>query len=407
MKRLYYGWVIVICSAGLMAFHGLFLYTFGVFFKPLVNEFNWERGILSGAHSTAMLVTGVLSLITGMLCDRLGPRALLTVNGIAAGAALLLMSRVNSLWQVYLFWGLLMGIANAAVFIPITTTVPRWFGKNKGASTGLTLAGIGVGGVMWPIISQWLISDYGWRQAYVILGITTIVVVIPLAQFIKSSPQGIDLKRYEEREATGNGISPPAGGGLTLKQAVKKGSFWIIAALLFFEMFYAGTITVHISPHALDIGISAVVAAGLLSALSASQLTGRLLTGFVSDKIGTRLTATICLFMALLGLVWLQFAREAWMLYAFVIFFGVWAGGIFPTQIVITAEIFGLKCLGVILATLVFFGTIGNAIGPALGGGVFDVTGSYRLAFITIAILCAGAFILSLVLLRLKEKPTR
>ena len=403
LKHLHYGWVVVIMGACIMAVHALAFYTFGIFLVPLTltAEFNWERGALSGAFSIAMLLSGLFSILSGRLSDKYGPRILVTLNGLLTGIGFLLMSQISSLRQVYLIWGLFMGIGGSCCFIPIVSTIPRWFTKKRGIAIGMTVAGFGLGGVIVPPLAQWLISAFGWRQAYLILGLIAFIVVIPLAQFMKHSPQRVGLKPYGEDE-TVKDEQPLVTGGLSLTQAIKTRRFWIFGSMLFLFFFSEGAIIVHITPHAINIGIIAIIAASVTSIIAGGSVIGRLSMGFMSDKVGGRLVLIACLTSATLALVWLLFAREVWMLYVFAVIFGIGYGGIVVLQTVISAELFGLKFLGIILATLTLFATVGIALGSLLTGSIFDITGSYSLAFLICVIICALAIILSLILLKAK-----
>ncbi len=288
-KHLYYGWVIVLIAASVLATQALIFYSFGIFLKPLTTEFNWERGALSAALSVNMVVAGLLGILTGRLSDKYGPRLLVTANGVLTGIAFLLMSQISSLWQVYLIWGFLMGIAGACCFIPLISTIPRWFAKNRGIAMGIAATGFGLGGIIAPPLAQWLISAYSWRQAYIILGLIILIIITPLAQFLKHSPQKMGLKPYGENETVKDEQSlAPAMGGLSFKQAIKTSRFWLFGLILFCFFFGLQTIVVHIVPYAVDIEIPATVAAGILSIIAGSSIIGRLSTGFTADRIGSR-----------------------------------------------------------------------------------------------------------------------
>ncbi len=123
LKSLYYGWVLVTIAAGILATQALVFLTFGVFLTPLTTEFNWERGALSGALSICMLLVGLFGILSGRLSDKYGPRILVTVGGLLVGAGFLLMSQVSILWQVYLIWGLFIGIGGSCCFIPVTVEI--------------------------------------------------------------------------------------------------------------------------------------------------------------------------------------------------------------------------------------------------------------------------------------------
>jgi len=406
LKHLYYGWVMVLLAIFILPAQGLAFYSFGIFLRPLTLEFNWERGALAAAFSMMLLVGGSLAILAGRLADKYGPRPLLTVNGLLTGTGFLLLSQVSSLGQVYLIWGIIMGVAFSCGFIPITSAIPRWFTKKKGMAMGLTVTGYGLGGIISPPLAQWLISSYGWRQAYVILGLITLIIVIPLAQFMKHSPQRMGLKPYG-----GNGTITrddkqslaSAGEGLSFIQVIKTGHFWMFGFILFGYMFSLQTIIVHIAPHAMDIGILAMVAASIISVIGGASLIGRFSTGFISDKVGARRVLTACIAMLTLALIWVLFAKEIWMFYVFAVVFGIAYGGVVPMFTLIPAELFGLKFLGIISAATMLLGTIGGAIGAPITGSIFDATGSYNLGLLICVIIGALAIILSLILLKTKE----
>ena len=402
-KQVHYGWIMVILSMIAMAAHSMVMFTPGIFLKPVTTGFGWERGALSAAQSITMFVGGILGILTGRLCDKYGPRRLTTANGILAGMSFLLMSQISSLWQVYLIWGLLMGIAYSCGIVPISSTIPRWFTKRRGIAVGLTQAGFGLGGVIWPPLAQWLISDYGWRWAYATLGLITIVIVIPLAQFLKHSPQRIGLKPYGEDEITEEQSRNSVVKELSFQQIIKSGRFWAFGLIGLGFMFWLQIILVHIAPYAIDIGVLAIVAASIVSIIAGVSIFGRLTIGFISDKIGPRLTLTACLVTFTLAMILLLFSEQTWMLFIFAVIFGIAYGAEIPVLTLVPAELFGVKYLGVIAGVTMFLGTIGGAIGVPLAGRIFDATESYSLAFLICVIIGVLTIILSLILLRSKS----
>jgi len=401
LKHLHYGWVMVIMAACIMAVHAFAWYIFGIFLVPLTVEFNWERGALSGAFSMFVLMSGLSSILSGRLSDKYGPRILITLTGILIGIGLLLLSQINSLWQAYLIWGLFMGIGSGCCWTPITSTIARWFAKKRGIAIGITLAGFGLGGVITPPSAQWLISTYDWRQSYLILGLITLIIIIPLAQFMKHSPQRVGLKPYGEEEITKDKSSlSPTEGDISITQAIKTSRFWVWGLILLCFFFYLQVISVHIVPHAIDIGVLPIIAVSIVSIIAGCSVIGQLSAGFISDRIGGRLLLIACIFLAALALLWLLFAKEIWMLYVFAAVLGLASGGIILLEIVVTSELFGLSSLGMILGSLFILATIGSTLGPPLAGSIFDITGSYNLAFLICVIIGALAIILSLILLK-------
>ena len=404
LKNLHYGWVVVAIGVSIQAVRASTIYTFGIFLIPLTMEFNWDRGALTGAYSLSMLIGAGLAILSGRLSDKYGPRILLTLSGLLTGIGFLLMSQINSLWQVYLIWVTFMAAGFSCGSVPVLSTIPRWFTKKRGLALGITATGFSLGAMIWAPLTQWIISSYGWQQAYVVLGLITLITIIPLAQFMKHSPQRVGLKPYGEDSTIEDKQSlASTSGGLSFKQAIKTRHFWVLASLLLCFLFALEVITVHIVPHAVDIGISAMVAASIVSIIAAASIIGKLFMGFISDKVGGRPALAACLGMLTLALIVLLFAREVWMFYIFAVVFGFAYGGVLPLQTLIPAELFGLKFLGMILGVIMVFNGIGGALGAPLAGYIFDVTGSYRLAFLISVVIGALAIILSLILLKAKE----
>ena len=405
LKHVHYGWVIVVISIGILITQALTFYAFGVFLKPITTWFGWDRGALSAAFSMAILVGGCLGIVAGRLSDRYGPRPLVTIGGLLIGIAFLLTSQISSLWHIYLIWGILMGIGGSCCLIPIMATIPRWFVKRRGIAMGLTMAGFGLGGIISPLLAQCLISAYGWRNALIVLGLITSIIIVPLAQFIRHSPQRAGLKPYGEIGSIEDEQSPSSAmEGLSFSRAIRTSRFWLFGLIQAGSFFCIGTIIVHIVPHASDIGIPEVIAASILSIAAGISIFGRLSIGFISDRIGGRPTLTACLSLITLALIWLLFAKEIWMFYVFAVVFGISYGGIVVLITVVTAELFGLESLGVILGGLSLVGMIGEAAGAPLSGSIFDITGSYWLAFLICIVICTAAVILSVVLLKYKSK---
>jgi MFS family permease len=405
LRHLHYGWVVVFSGAFILGTSELLFYAFGVFINPMTTEFGWDRGALSGAVATCMLLAGILGIFSGRLSDKYGPRALLTLTGLIIGIGFLLMSRVNALWQVYLIWGLFMGIGGGCCIVPVLSTVPRWFVKRTGMAMGITVAGLGMGGIVLPLLAQWLMSLYGWQKTFLLLGLMAFIIIIPLAQLLRHSPQRKGLKPYGEGETVEDKKSlAPQAEGFSFKEAIKTGRFWVFGLIYFCFFFHLQVVTVHIVPYATDVGISAMVAASVLSIIAGVSIIGRLSMGFISDRIGSKLAMSVCLTIIALILIWLMFAREVWMFYLFAAVFGFAYGGMVPLQTIVPAELFGLRFLGIIMGSTFLMGTVGGALGAPLAGTIFDVTRSYSLAFLICVMLGVVAIILSLVLLRYKVR---
>lgn len=406
---MHYSWVMVILTSVAMIAYAPVVYTFGVFLQPLTEEFGWERGALSGVFSIQMLLIGVLSIFVGRLSDKYGPRIFVTLGGLLTSVGFLLMSQVNSLWQVYLNWGFIMGIGGGCFYIAIMSTVPKWFAKRTGVAVGITVAGMGLGAVISPPLIQWLISIYGWQQPFIILSIALFVIVVPLAQFMRHSPQRMGIRPYGDVEDTIGDRLPllSTSEGISFTQAVKTSRFWFFGLVVFCAFFCVQVIIVHVVPYAVDVGVPALVAAGVLSIAAGSSVVGRLTIGLIADRVGGRLALSFCVILITLSLTCLLFIHDVWMFYVFAVVFGFGYGGVVLLVTIVTAELYGLTSLGMMLGIFSFYDTAGGVLGPPLAGSIFDATRSYSSAFLVCVILGVLAIIFSLILLKTKGLARR
>ncbi len=384
--KLFYGYIVVAAAVLILTITQGTYYSFGVFFKPLAEDFGWTRAMTSGAFSLLVLLHGFLYIFTGRLNDTIGPRFVLTVTGFSLGLGYILLSQINTLWQLYLFYGVIVAVGMSGGYIPMLSTVSRWFVKRRGLMTGIVAAGTGLGTLLVPPVANWLISEYDWRTSYMVMGIASIIVIVIAAQFLRRDPSQVGQLPYGQEEEKVKGTNP-APIGLSLREALRTRSFWIFALAMSSFGFCLFVIMVHIVPYATDIGISVTKAASILAVIGASGIVGRVSFGGLSDRLGNKRTFIICFVLVAITLILLMVAKELWLFYLFAAVFGLAYGGWATVMAPLVADLFGLRSHGVILGSATFGATIGGAIGPIVAGSIFDVTGSYQLAFIISIIL--------------------
>jgi MFS family permease len=388
--KIFYGYIIVAaCFVIMTIMHGVYN-TFCIFFTSIEEDFGISRAVLSGASSIAFVIMGIASILAGMMADKFGPRRVLTVCAVLFGAGYLLLSQAGAVWQLYLIFAV-AGIGLSAPDIVPLSTVVRWFRKKRGAMAGVMKVGTGAGITIMPIVASILIASIGWRSAYLVLGALVLVAVIPLAQLIRRDPRAMGLLPDGEKQTLTTNI-PLVEEGLSLRQALGTRQFWLVCGFYFATLFIGMTVTTHIAPHAIDLGIPDRVAAGVLSVVGGTSIAGRLVMGFAGDKIGQKRGMMICFIIVIIALTWLQFAGRPWMLYLFAAIYGFSHGGFFALISPFIAGLFGTRSQGTLLGNVIFSGTIGGSIGMVLAGYIFDVTGSYRLDFVillTLAVLGA------------------
>ena len=370
-------------------------YSFGVFFKPILNEFGWTRAETSGPYSLSMIIYGVLCIVAGRLSDRFGPRLVVTLSGLIAGAGYLLMSQISALWQLYIFFGI-MAAAGTSTYVPLASTLTRWFGKRRGLVNGIAVSGVGLGIAILPPIATNLITSYGWRTALLIVGGALLASIMIMAQFLRSEPDKGEPTKADNGKVESK--SPPSDEGFTMQKAIRTRQLWIICIPFFFSGFFFQSAMVHIVPHVTDLGISAITSASVMTVIGVIGTTGRISMGFISDRIGNKAMLIISFALVSVSFWELLIAKELWMLYLFAVLFGFFSGiGVLVSPV--AAEYFGLKSLGVISGIVTFAWAIGGAIGPTAAGNIFDVSNSYFTAFTLSAILSLIAVI---ILLQLK-----
>ncbi|MFC1916206.1 MFS transporter [Chloroflexota bacterium] len=387
--KLFYGWVV----AGTFAVIGTTILgtrvSFGVFFKSIESEFSLTRAATSTVVSMYMLFGCVFAFLGGWALDRYGPRIVTLFTGLFTGLSLVLTSQTSSPWQLFITYSLLLAIGSAPLYVVITSVISRWFDKKRGVALGIGLSGGGLGMIFLPPFATFLISNFDWRMAYIIIGVITWLIVIPLSRLLRKDPHEIGTLPDGVKKDSVNGRRQKPKieevgiqqTSLSLSQAFRTRSFWLFICVWLLQGSSVFLISTHLVPHATDIGISAVEAATILSLVGFISIPARLIVGAVSDRIDRKVTAMICALLQAGATAWLIWAQELWMFYLFALVFGFAFGG-FPIAIgAMAGGTFGLDKLGIILGLLIVGYNIGGAIGPFIGGLIFDVSQSYFLAF--------------------------
>jgi MFS family permease len=392
--RFFYGHVVVAASFAILVVIWAAYYSFGVFFKPLINEFGWTRATTSGAYSLSSIVMGLLAIAMGKLTDRFGPRIVMTICAILLFLGFWLMSKIVTTWQLYVFYGLIIGIGMGGSFVPLMSTVVRWFFKRRSMMTGIVAAGISIGTLIGPPTTHRLITNYGWRISYAILGVTVFAAVILIAQLLKRDPAEVGQLAYGEINISEKNSSKPLDNVLSFKEAIHTRQFWVVFFMFFCLGFMTFAIIVHLAPHAIELGISAAVAANILATIGGLNMIGRIIMGRVADIIGSKQAFVIGFILMAIALFFLVPSKMMWIIFVLAGLFGFANGTCVASQSPLVALLFGLSSHGVILGFLAFGFTTGGAFGPWLAGLIFDITNSYQFAFL----MCAGVSLVGLFL---------
>ena len=397
--RSFYGYIIVIISFFIMmVILGLHA-SFGIFFKPMLTDLGWTRAVTSGAFSLSLIMHGLLGIVLGGLNDRFGPRLVMTVCGLFSGIGYMLMSQVHSVWQLYLFYGIIIGIG-CSIFVPLLSTVARWFVRRRSMMTGIVVAGSGVGMLIVPPVINRLISAYDWRISFLILGIIILFIVVLSSQFLKRDPAGVGQVAFGETNSVEESLDSE-NRAFTLKEAVLTRQFWMLFVVMMSYGFCFFSIQVHIAPYITDTGISAAGAANILAATGGAAIVGQTVLGSIGDRIGNKQAFFIGVVLLGIAGFGLMQTKALWSFYLFACILGLAFGDLSTQESPIVAWLFGLESHGLIFGFFSFSFTIGAAIGPVLFGHIFDTTGSYQFAFLICILISIISIILTICL-----KPT-
>ena len=397
----FYGWVIVATCFVAATSYGLF-YTFGVFFKPLQAEFGWGRALTGSVHSVHLLIYAISTYSFGMLTDRMGPRRALALGAVFIGVGLCLCSQIQDIWHLYLFYSIASLGSGVTVSLP-NATVQKWFIRKRGLALGLVTAGVGAGTLLLAPLSNSLIAYFGWRLAYVIIGLLFWGLLTVNALFMEENPEKKGLKPYgwegTDRPEASSGIEETRDW--PVKEAMKTGAFFLIISIYFFTNLPIHMVMIHIVPYATDLEIPKAFAASALGLIGGISMLGRIGMGLISEKIGWKWSLFLSCLLSGLMLLWLIGVRNLWMLSVFAIIYGFFYGGKITTIPGLIGSFFGTRSLGEIIGAIHAVSLAGGIIGPVLGGYIFDRSGSYQIAFLIAAL----AFLTSAVLTLFARPP--
>jgi MFS family permease len=383
LNRFFYGYVVVaVCFAIQVVGWGIHN-SFGIFFTPLIHEFGWSRASVAGAGAVSVLIHGIGSIVAGGMNDRIGPRKIMTGCGLLMGAGYMLMSRVDTLWEIYLFYGLIVGIGVSGTDVVLLSTAARWFHTRRGIITGIIKVGTGLGMVVMPLFITLLLARFPWRTAFFILGVMILVVYVLLAQLLVRDPA---LKnQYPDNAKRPDDGAPLREEGFTFREILRTRRFWTLCGVTLLVVSCTYTVMMHIVPHLIDIGESPAKAASVLSIVGGISIVGRLVLGAIVDKTGAKRALMIPVSLLFIALCVLVFAKTMGMFYLFAVIQGFAHGGFYALISPTVAEFFGTREHGIILGAVIFSTTIGGAVGPFTAGYVFDATGTYRAVFAGLA----------------------
>jgi len=395
--RVFYGWWIV-----LVAGVGLFLcyiptvsFTFGLFSEPLSREFNWTRTGISLAFSLSLIAMCVAMPLVGRLVDRFGARKVIVPSVLILGMCFMsfyfLSNSLGQFYAVYIVMGLVGG---GSATLPYSGVIAHWFDRKRGLALSLAAAGAGLGSLVVPPLVHAVITSMGWRSAYLLMGLTTILVTAPAVTFfLKETPQMMDLLPDGEAVEQASAHTPSQDEGISCGEALHSGVFWMICIGFFFVASSVIGCLIHLVPMLTDRGMSSRSAALAVALLGGASLLGGVAAGYLLDRFFASYVSLSFFMGAGLGILFLWSGAVGGLAFAAASLIGLGMGAAGQIIPYLVSRYFGLRSFGEIYSYALISFSLGGVVGPVVMGMSFDYTGSYRLVlstFLLATLIAAG-----------------
>lgn len=401
--KVFYGWwIVVIAALGLSVGYGpIIVYTFSVFFKPVSEEFGWGRTETSLVFSLSLIVMVLAMPFIGRSVDRFGARKVIVSSALIFGLSLISFSIFSfgssQFYAVYIAIGL---IGAGTTPLSYNRVLSYWFDKRRGLALGLATIGIGVSTFIMPLLAHYLVLSFGWRAAYMLLGILVLAVTVPVVWlFLKETPVAMGLRPDGEDNADViRGKSEVNLGGIGIREAVRSSTLWLMCTSFFLVSASINGCLIHLVPMLTDRNVSPGTAAVAASLLGGATLIGRVGTGYLLDRFFASYLAIWFFGGACVGIL-LLWSEAAGLLAVFAaVLLGLGNGAETDIMAYQMSRYFGLRAFAEIYSYILAAYTLGGVVGPLLMGISFDSTGSYQLILVIfiVAILVSVGLLLRL-----------
>ena len=383
-RKIFYGWWIVLaCFFIGLYVGGTIFYGFTAFFEPIRREFGWTYTQISLAASLRGLEMGIFAPFVGFLADRFESRKLILWGTILVGLGLILLSLTQSLAMFYGSFLIIAFGAGGCASVVTMTLVANWFHRKVGVALGVMMSGVGVGGLMLPLIVR-LIDVSGWRTIFIVLGLGMWILGIPLSFVIRNRPEQYGY--LPDGEETGNPLPEieirNKGLEIGLRQALRMRSFWYLNSIELIRMMTVMAVITHVMPYLSSLGIPRSTGGLIAGAIPLFSIIGRFGFGWLGDVIDKRYALALSFCLMSLGLLVFCCVQVIWVACVFLLLFSPGYGGGMVLRGAILREYFGRDSFGKILGITMGCAATGGIIGPTLAGWVFDTLGSYNLVWL-------------------------
>ena len=392
----YYGWVILfVAGDSMFVRNAAASLTLAVFIFPISDDLGWSRTLIAGAASLGGLVAAVTSPIVGWAADRYGVRVILTISVLALGISTFSLAWATAPIVFYVAFGMSRVLFSSSLQIGPSVVISRWFVRRRGRATGILFLSHSLGMILFPLLAGLVITYWGWQTAWMVLGVIVWVAALgPVALFIRQSPEAMGLAPDILQESGDNEslqvTAPIEEPNWTLREARRTPTLWLLAVatgMLF--LMQAGTNT-HQGAYFIDQGLGVAISALSISFNAAFTGIGSLAWGWMVERVPVRYCYAAVALVMVVSLFLFPSVTTVWQALLAASLFGVSVGGILVVPAVAYANYFGRRSIGVIRGVTEPFVSLGQAVGAIFSGLVFDISGSYHFAFITLALVGVG-----------------
>jgi len=396
-KRHFYGWQ-ALCGASLVYFTecGITYYAYGVLLPAMCGEYGWSRAAVGAGLSVCVLSYGLPSPLIGISIARFGPRANVICGSLLVILGLVAMSTMRAIWQLYLFYGIMVGLGGGfAGYIASTTVVNNWFIRKRSLAMGLLMSAGGVAGFFFPLLTTGLISTIGLQMTWPVLAMTQLVcgLLIGGVVLIRDGPENLgqtpdgvlSLHASEVKEhATHRSRIYQSPVEWQFKEALRPPTTWLIAAVCSANSFSVVTVTSHQVAYLTDIGFSPLVAAITLGMIPAASTVGQLGFGMLGTRFEVGSLAIAGCLLQVIALLILSTAKTLFLIYAYAVLFGISYGGLIVALPLYVGAYYGRTHYAQILGLVLSLTFVADATGPIMAGAIHDTLGTYIPAFLII-----------------------
>lgn len=401
-------WVAAAASAASLADAPFVNPVLGVFISPLQDEFGWSRGTIAGGLAVGTLAGAAITPIVGPLLDRYGGRILIAGASAIMAICLLLLSQVTAAWQYYLLYGTGRALVIGVVQVAVTVTIANWFIRDRGRATSLQLLGGRGGMAFMPLIALVGIAAFGWRGAFAMLAVLSVLAgLLPALLIIRRRPEDVGLlPDGDVAGAAPRAVKPnrrvATDAYWPVRAVVRTPAFWLLVFGSSQVFVVSGAVNLSMIPHFEDQGLSTGVAVTVVTVWALVGIAGGMLGGEAIQRYGVRLPLSVSLVLTGIGLFWLIYVDSAWSAYGFALFHGTAFGAQMPLTQLVYSEYFGRWTLGAISGITMPIQWLLGAGGPFIASAAFDIRGSYDVIFW----IYVGASLMGAVLVFLARPPT-